>query len=324
MTTEPGAAEAAAAPHQPQPASTAAVWGALVTVYVVWGSTYLGIAVLVQSAPPQVSMGLRFVLAALVMATALAVIKGPRVLRVTRRELASAGTIGALLLGLGMGNLTLAERYVPSGVAALIVAVVPLWAVLLRVVTGDRPAALTWLGVVVGLVGTAVLVAPGSTAGVGGASSTQTTLWSGLIVLGTMAWALGSFLAPRLPTPGNPFVLSAYEMLLGGGVLVVLGTVRGERLTSDTLAGVTPASWWAFGYLVVVGSLFAFTAYVWVLDHAPLSLVMTYAYVNPVVAVALGALVLDEPVTAGVLVGGAIVVVGVLLVVSAERLRPSR
>ena len=302
-------------------ASPAAVWSALVTVYLVWGSTYLAIAVVAQTMPPQLTMGLRFITAGVVMAAVIAVVKGPGALRVTGRELASAGLVGVLLLAIGMGNLVLAERYVPSGVAALIVAVVPLWVVLLRAGTGDRPVLLTWLGVTVGLAGTAVLVLPGSAGGVGGADSGTRTLWSLAIVVGSMAWAIGSFLAPRLPTPGNPFLLTTYEMLVGGLVLGALGLVRGERFSSESVAAISTSSLVAFGYLVVVGSLFAFTAYVWVLDHAPLSLVMTYAYVNPVVAVFLGWLVLHEPLTGGVLVGGAVVVVGVLLVVQAERLR---
>jgi drug/metabolite transporter (DMT)-like permease len=182
--------------------------------------------------------------------------------------------------------------------------------------------ALTWIGVAVGLAGVAVLVRPGGSESVGGSDTATRTLWSLAIVGGTMCWALGSFLAPRIPTPRNPFVLSTYEMLIGGAFLVLLGLLRGERLDAAAVSHSAASGWVAFGYLFLIGSVLAFTCYVWVLDHAPLSLVMTYAYVNPVVAVALGALLLHEPLTPSIVVGGAIVVVGVLLVVTAERLRP--
>ncbi len=328
----PTSAPARAAPRSPgaraagatklKAASPRAVWGAMTVVYLVWGSTYLAIAVVVQSLPAQIMMGLRFGCAAAVMAVAIAALRGPSALRVRPRELASAGLVGVLLLGVGLGNVTLAERYVPSGVAALIVAVVPLWAILLRAFTGDRPVPLTWIGVAVGLVGVAVLVRPGGSESVGGSDTSTRTLWSLAIVGGTICWAVGSFLAPRIPTPNNPFVLSTYEMLIGGAFLVLLGLLRGERLDAAAIERSATSGWVAFLYLFLIGSVVAFTAYVWVLDHAPLSLVMTYAYVNPVVAVALGALLLHEPLTPSILVGGAIVVVGVLLVVQAERLRP--
>ncbi len=309
--------DATAVPTAPEaPASTVAVWSAMWIVYVVWGSTYLAIAVAIESMPPLIALGTRFLTATAVLAGFLAVRRGPRSLVVRWRELRAAMVVGALLLGVGMGVLTLAERYVPSGVAALIVAVMPLWVVILRAVTGDRPPLVTWLGVAIGIVGIAVLVAPGAHGS--GAGATQRTIWSLAMLVGTACWAYGSFLQPRISVPRDPLVLSLYEMLTGGVILTTVGLLRGEHL--QDMAGASARSWWGWAYLVVVGSLVAYTAYVWVVGHAPLSLVATYAYVNPVVAVLLGWWILGEPLTVGLLVGGAIVVVGVMLVVSAERL----
>jgi drug/metabolite transporter (DMT)-like permease len=315
VTTADDATTAAGAP-----ASSVAVWSAMWIVYVVWGSTYLAIAVAIESMPPLIALGTRFLAAVSVLALFLAVRRGPRSLVVRWRELRGAVIVGALLLGVGMGVLTLAERYVPSGVAALIVAIMPLWVVILRAVTGDRPPLVTWLGVAIGIVGIVVLVAPG-THGTG-ADTTQRTIWSLAMLVSTACWAYGSFLQPRITVPRDPLVLSLYEMLTGGVILTAVGLLRGEHLQDMTQA--TARSWWGWAYLVLVGSLIAYTAFVWVVGHAPLSLVATYAYVNPVVAVLLGWWILGEPLTLGLLVGGAIVVVGVMLVVSAERLARRR
>jgi drug/metabolite transporter (DMT)-like permease len=294
----------------PQQASSAAVWTALSLVYVIWGSTYLAIAITVESAPPMLSMGMRFLAAALLLGVYLVIRNGPGVLRVTRRELASSSVVGFLLLFGGMGGLAYAERHVDTGVAALIVAGVPVWVVLLRLTVGDRPRPLTWIGVAVGLAGLAVLLHPGA-----GMSAEQLG-WSLMIMVGSASWALGSFLQPRMHTPSNPLVLSFYEMVTGGLMLVVCGFAIGER---PDFGALTLSSSLAWLYLVLVGSLVGYVAYVWVLGNAPLSLVSTYAYVNPVVAVALGVLLHGEHITAAMFLGGAIVVVGVVLVVTAER-----
>ena len=139
-----------------------------------------------------------------------------------------------------------------------------------------------------------------------------------LMPIGTLCWAVGSFLQPRITTPRDPLVLTTYEMLTGGTVLALVGLLRGEDLSKFATAD--RASWAAWAYLVTAGSLFAYLAFVWLVDHAPLSLVSTYAYVNPVVAVLLGWLILREPLSSAVLLGGAIIVSGVVLVVSGERI----
>ncbi len=293
-------------------ASPAAVWSALSVVYVVWGSTYLAIAFLVETMPPLLSMGVRFVCASVLLGAIVALRQGPRALAVSRANLAATLLVATLLLAGGLGAVTLAEEAgVASGVAALLVAAMPLWLVLLRAGSGDRPSRSTLAGVLTGFAGIAILVLPGSgTAG--------PVLGMVGILLGTLSWALGSFLSPRLPLPANPFALTTWEMLLGGLVLCGIGLLRGEAAEVDP-ADFSAASLWAWAYLVVVGSVVAFTAFVWLLGNARLSLISTYAYVNPVVAVLLGSLFRDEPLTAAVVVGGAVTVAGVVLVVRGER-----
>jgi drug/metabolite transporter (DMT)-like permease len=289
---------------------------ALVIVYVVWGSTYLAIRIVVEEAPPLTSMGLRYGTAALLLGTVLAVRGGVRRLRITRRQALGAGFLGLMLPVLGNGMVSVAENLgAPSGVTALLIAIAPLIIVVFRLAEGDRPRALTLLGVLAGFVGLAGLVLAGSSGEQG------FPLGAGLLVLfASTCWAFGSYVQPRLHLPEDVFVTTVYEMLLGGLMLVVLGVVSGERFT----AAYDARTWVALGYLVIFGSVVAFTSYVWLLANAPISLVATYAYVNPVVAVFLGWLVLDEAVTPAVLVGGGIVVLAVALVITAERPRRAR
>ncbi|GAA2216949.1 drug/metabolite exporter YedA [Micromonospora olivasterospora] len=286
-------------------------------MYVLWGSTYLAIQVAVESLPALASAGLRFAAAAAVLGLVLRVRRGPGALRVDRRQLASAALVGVLLLAGGNGLVVLAESgppgtAVPSGVAALLVAIVPLLVVLLRAATGDRPRFWTFAGVSVGFLGLVLLVLPP------GGSAAVPLVGALTVVAGAACWSVGSLLSGRLRMPADPFVATVYEMIAGAAALTVLAACRGELRNFDP-AAVTGRSWLALAYLMVAGSLIAFTAYVWLLHHAPISLVATYAYVNPAVAVALGALLAAEPVTAQVLLGGAVIVTGVALVVSTER-----
>jgi drug/metabolite transporter (DMT)-like permease len=289
------------------------IWLALSVVYVVWGSTYLAIRFTIESMPPLLSAGARFLVAGILMVAVLTIRRGLRVMRINRRQLATTGLIGALLLVGGNGGVVVGERWVASGVAALLVAAVPLWLVIARATTGDRPSRQTVVGVLVGLVGLAILAVPGGHNG-----STTTVIGVIVIIFATLCWAGGSFLSGRIELPANPFVAAAYETLAGGVVLTVLGLGAGEFRDLD-FGTFTGKSWLALGYLVVFGSMLAFTAYIWLLHHAPISLVATYAYVNPVIAVLLGALLAAEPLTGAVLLGGATIVVGVVLVVSKER-----
>jgi drug/metabolite transporter (DMT)-like permease len=289
------------------------VWAALGTVYLVWGSTYLAIRVLVLAGlPPLLAMAARFLVAAVLLAAMLAVRGGPRRLRLPARQAAASALVGVLLLTGGNGLVAVAEQRVPSGLAALLVATTPLWLVLMRTATGDLPRLWTWAGTAVGFAGVAVLARPGAH---GGDVTWGATL---LVLCATFSWASGSMASGRLPMPVDPFASTVWQMAAAAVALTVAGSASGEWAALD-LAAVSGAGWAAWAYLVVFGSLVAYTAYYWVLRQAPISLVSTYAYVNPVVAVALGWALLAEPVTAAVLLGGGLAVLGVLLVVSTER-----
>ncbi len=288
---------------------TAAAWGALAIVYVVWGSTYLGIRIAIESIPTLMSGGMRFLVASALLAGFVAVRHGRGALRVSARRLGSAALVGVLLLAGGNGMVAVSEEHLATGLAALLVASVPLWLVLFRIGTGDRPPLATLAGVIAGFAGVGLL----SLLGHGGSGSTASVV---IILFGSLCWALGSFVSGRLPLPANSLTTSVYEMVAGGIAMLLLGLAHGERLHPSQ---VTTRSWLALAYLVAFGSLAAFTAYSWLLGNAPISLVGTYAYVNPAVAVALGALFLNEPVTWTVLAGGAIIIAGVGLVVSTER-----
>lgn len=293
----------------------AAVWIALVTVYIIWGSTYLAIRVVVDAGiPPILGMGVRFLTAAAIMMAVMAARDGVSSLKVSWAELRGAAIMGLLLLAGGNGIVAIAEQTVPSGLTALIIGAVPLWFVLLRFGGGDRPRALTWLGVLVGFVGIAGISVPKG--GIDGIESWGVVL----LIVATISWATGSYLSPRLNLPKRTMVAVSYEMLAGGLIMTVGSVAFSATRTFDPVT-VSGDGWIALAYLVVFGSLLGFTAYAYALANAPLSLVGTYAYVNPGVAVILGWAILSEPITAVVIGGGALVVLGVALVVSAERPR---
>ena len=277
-------------------------WLALTTVYLVWGSTYLAIRVVVRTIPAFLSAGSRFVVAGLLLAAVLGVRRGWPSLRISRREFGACTTVGALLLLGGNGLVVVAEQHIASGLAALVVAAVPLWIVLMRLAARDRPRNATVGAVLAGFGGIAVLLAPG-----GGRAHVLGIL---TVLAASLSWSIGSFNASRLPLPKDPFVTAVYEMLAGGTLMLLVSLARGEpmRFHPSRISGESAGAW---VYLVVAGALVAYTAYVWLLQNAPISLVATYAYVNPTVAVLLGALFLGEHVGWPILVGGAIVVASV-------------
>ena len=282
---------------------TPRAWAALWAVYLIWGSTYLGIKVAGDTIPAFFAVSSRFVIAGTLMAAWVAWRRGRGALRITRRELASAVLIGLLLPGAN-GILFVAERTVPTGVASLIIASVPLLVVLLRLAGGDRPPTLAIAGVLVGFIGVALLFHPE-----GGAT------WWGIALTGlsAVAWATGSYLSARIPLPQDAFVATTFEMLLGGLILLPFGLAQRPDPTEFAAKSLV-----AFAYLILVGSLIGFTAYVWLLHHVPLGTVSTYAYVNPVVAITLGVVFLDEHVTWRIALGAAIVLASVAVVVTRE------
>lgn len=290
--------------------SKRAVWLALGIVYIAWGSTFVAIRIMDRTIPPLIGAGCRYMAAGLTMYLFLWV-RHRRPPSVSARELGSLALVGVLLLVIGNGFITLAERRVPAGLAALVVASVPLWLLVIRIVTRDRPRGATLAGLGVGFVGVALLVLRGG-------AEQGVSVPELLIVLGAaFSWALGSWASGQLPMPSDAVIGTTFEMLIGGAVLMGLGPALGEhwsRLTLHASAG----SLEAVAYLALIGSVLAFTAYVWVLQHAPISQVSTYAYVNQIVAVILGALLLGERITVTTVIGGATIVLAVALVIRGE------
>jgi drug/metabolite transporter (DMT)-like permease len=279
---------------------------ALATVYVVWGSTYFGMAVAIRSLPPFLMSSARFLVAgSLLYAWAY------RGARPTRREVGAAAIAGSALLVLGNGGIAWAEQRVDTGVAALLVGAMPLWLALQdRVAFGRRLAFRQALGVAVGLFGVIVLVDP---------AGSGIDLVGALACLGAcFAWAAGSLYSRRAPLPSTPLRAASLQMLTAGIGLALLGTATGEEAH---IGAPTAASLGALAYLIVVGSIVAFTSYGWLLRNAPTPLVATYAYVNPVVAVLLGWAFNGEHVGARTAVAGAAIVTSVALTVSG-RARP--
>jgi drug/metabolite transporter (DMT)-like permease len=288
---------------------TARAWAALATVYVVWGSTYLAIMVAIRTLPPLLMSSGRFLLAGALL-YAFAARRGAA--RATLRHWRSAAITGALLLLVGNGGVAWGEQRIDSGVAALLVATTPLWIALLdRVFAGRRLSLTRIAGLLVGFAGVVFLVGP-----VGGASIDAIGALACLVA--PFAWAVGSVYARGAAAPDDLLLGSAMQMLAGGALLAVSGLGAGEaaQVQMPSLASLG-----AVAYLVVVGSLVAYSAYVWLLRSAPLSIVSTYAFVNPAIAVALGAAFLGEPLTQRILVASVAIVASVALIVVAREPR---
>ena len=294
---------------------TVVAWVCLLIVYVVWGSTYLAIRVGVETMPPLLMAAARNLVAGAVMFPAAMgarrrAIRGGQAVRrwPSRAEWIGCATVGVLLL-VANGAVGVGEKTVPSGLAALLVATVPLWligidAVLNHARLGLAPVA----GLALGLVGVGLL------SGLGGGSARISAVGVVIILAAAAMWALGTIMTRRVTIPSSPALTSGMELLAGGAALLVLGAAAGE-FGSLHLSHVSARSWLALGYLTVVGSIVAFSAYGIALRALPTPTVATYAYVNPVIAVLLGALILNERLTPATIAGGALIVGAVILVI---------
>ena len=290
------------------------LWLALLTVYVVWGSTYFGIAVAIESMPPFVMLAMRFLVAGGLL-FGWEVLRGGRsMVWPTRREWRDSAIVGALLLGIGNGFVALGEQTVASGIAAILIALMPVWlAVLGWIYFRERLPRIVGLGVVVGIVGVFLLVWP-----IGSGANRFDALGIGLLLLSPVGWAHGSlFSAHRARLPKRPLMATSLQMLAGAAFLVVEAIITGEFGRFHPEA-VTTRSLVAFAYLTVIGSMVAFSAYAWLLRHAPLSLIGTYAYVNPVVAVGLGTLFLAEPISPRTVIASVVILAAVAMIVTAR------
>jgi len=276
------------------------VWGALWAVYIIWGSTYLFIAITVETVPPLTAVSTRFIAAGLIL-SAIVIRRGGS-MRVSRREFASCALIGCLLPGAN-AVLFFAEENVPTGLASLLIASVPLWVLVLRFWGRERMRPRTLAGVAFGFAGVVVLLRPGGGATTGGIL---------LCLLSAVMWSMGSVAAARLTMPRDSFAGTAWEMLVGGVVMLPWGLASAGGLSPSLGSSL---SWL---YLVTIGSVVGYTAYTWLLANAPLSTVSTYAYVNPIVAILLGVLFRSEHLTVPIIIGAVIVVAAVAVVVRQE------
>ena len=295
------------------PPGAARVWAALAVVYVVWGSTYLFILLAERTLPVFVMSSLRFLLAGGLLYV-WAVRRGERAEdRPGRRQWLAAAVIGALLFVGGNAGVAWAEKRVDTGVSSLVIATIPLWiAVFDRIATGQRLTRLGGLGLAVGFAGAALLAGPTGAGHIDVAGAI-------VLLLAAAAWAAGSLYSRRAPLPRRPLVSSSMQMLTGGALLAVVAAASGEL---GQVHHVSLTSGLALVYLIVFGSLLAFTCYAWLLRNARTSLVATYAYANPLVAVFLGWAVESEPIGARTLIAGALILGAVALIVTPPKERP--
>jgi drug/metabolite transporter (DMT)-like permease len=288
----------AAPPTATEGGSRIGVILALLAVYIVWGSTYLGIHFALEGFPPFLMAGIRFLIAGAGMYVFLRARGAPTP---SRRQWGAGAIIGFLLLVGGNGGVSVAEQSIPSGLAALGIATTPLWAALFAGLWGRWPARWEWAGLALGFGGVALLSLEGGVR--------ANALGAALLLLAALCWGLGSVWSPRLPMPAGAMA-SAVEMLAGGAILLLLGLFSGEQITA--VPG--PRALVALGYLILFGSLVGFSAFGYLLRHVRSTIATSYAYVNPAVAVVLGALLAGEQITLVGVVAMAVILAGVALV----------
>ena len=305
------------------PPSRWAIWAGMLVIYIVWSSTYLAIRFAVESMPPFLMAAVRFLLAGSILFIARLALgdKLP-----TRTEWRSTGLIGIFLLMGGNGGVVWAEQRVVSGIAALLIGTTPLWIVLVDALRpkGQRPGWLSLSGVLVGFIGIALLLSPWKLDPSQVESGLSIDLLGLLaLLMASLSWAVGSVYSRQAVLPNSPLLATGMEMIVGGCGLMVLATLSGEWQRMD-LSGITPRAWWALVYLVFIGALLGFAAYTWLLRVAPITLVSTYAYVNPLIAIFLGALLAQEEITSQVIVSALIIVSSVALITTANTRRARR
>jgi drug/metabolite transporter (DMT)-like permease len=295
--------------------SRTTIVAAFIALYVVWGSTYWAIALAVRTLPPFVSAGYRFIISAIIL---FAWLRYRGVPWPSAREWASCAFIGTFLFVFGNGCVCSAERWVPSGETSLIVASAPLWIAALSWLVGKTavPRPLVWLGIALGLAGVTVLVWRSGEASVGGHES----LGRILLMAASLAWSIGAVASKVLPLPSSAFMSSATQMLAGGAAMVLAGVVLGEPLAMRGSA----ESLWAMLYLILVGSLVGFASFTFLLRWVPATSVSTYAFVNPLVAVLMGAALLHERLGTRELLAGALILAAVAAILSPWATRPPR
>ena len=288
---------------------------ALAAVYLLWGSTYLAIRFAIETMPPLLMAGTRFLIAGTILYAWMRLRGTPRA---EPRQWGAAAIVGALLLLGGNGAVTLAERWVPSGIAALMIATVPLWMVLLDWLRrgGVRPKAGAIAGLVLGFIGVAILIGPAS-AQQGGLHR----IGAALLLFAALSWSFGSIYSRTAPLPKSPLMATAMEMLCGGALLLIVGLAMGEAGQVDP-AAFSGRSVLALAHLILFGSLVAFSCYIWLLRVVSAATASTYAFVNPVVAVVLGWALASEVLEARAWIA-CVIIVGAVVLITTSRTSPA-
>lgn len=295
--------------------SRAKIITAFAAVYIVWGSTYLAIRFAVETIPPFIMAGTRFIVSGLIL-YAFVFWRGAE--RPTLAQWRSAAIVGTALLFLGNGGVSWAEQFVPSGITALIIAVTPVWFLIFDWWhRGVQPTVGGTLGLILGTLGVVLLIDPTNLIG----GQEIDLVGAGALVVATMFWAGGSLYSRGSQLPANPFLATAMEMI-SGGVLCVLGGIAGGELSDFSLESVLPRSLFSLSYLIAFGSLVGFTAYIWLLRHVQPSMVATYAYVNPIIAVILGWLIAGEELGARIVLAAVVIVLAVALITTFSVRKP--
>lgn len=291
------------------------VWmlvAAFAAVYIIWGSTFLAILFGLETIPPFLMAGTRFLMAGGLL-FGWAQLSGAG--WPTLAQWRSAAVLGAAMLLIGNGAVIWSEQRIPTGITALLITTEPLWIVLLEwVMEKQRPTALTWGGLVLGTIGTIVLIGPGVFHGMGAVDP----LGAAAVTIGALSWAAGSLYSARAAMPASPTLSTGIQMLAGGVFLSIFSLMMGEW-THFEVANVSLKSVLALGYLAVFGSIIAYTAYVWLTRVAPPSRVATYAYVNPIIAVLLGWAVLNEHISLRTMCAAAMMITAVVLITLGKR-----
>ena len=289
-------------------ASTFSVMVSLGIIYFVWASTYVGTAFVVEEIDPYTGSGFRFMTAGMLIILFVIITKGPRALKINKKQVINAMFIGFILIGLASPLLGVSAQHISSGLIALLVAMTPIFIAILRFIFGDIPSLKTILGIVVGFGGVIiVLVIP----------TVENNLFIIICLISNVIWAIGSFWSQRIELPESPLTTAAIQTFFGGMCAILIGIFRGED-TSTFFSASESETWIAFLYISVMGAI-AYSAYAFLLVNTPISLVATHAFVNPIVALFLGNLLRNEKISTSIIVSGTVVVCGIALVVLGEK-----
>jgi drug/metabolite transporter (DMT)-like permease len=293
------------------PHSTASVFSVTVSlgiIYFVWASTYVGTAFVVEEVDPYTGSGFRFMTAGILIILFVIITKGPRALKINKKQVINAMFIGFILIGLASPLLGVSAQHISSGLIALLVAMTPIFIAILRFIFGDIPSLKTIIGIVVGFGGVIiVLVIP----------TVENNLFIIICLISNVIWAIGSFWSQRIELPESPLTTAAIQTFFGGMCAVLIGIFRGED-TSTFFNASESETWIAFLYISVMGAI-AYSAYAFLLVNTPISLVATHAFVNPIIALFLGNLLRNEKISTSIIVSGIVVVCGIALVVMGEK-----